>query len=347
MLGFTSSKTFKAKPFWQSDAGQRHLVLNVPQSYPALPMSGTLASGFVALDLEKAIYPSDELSVFESMNYRVDADMSLIEESKAAFVEDLHKVLKNRHTALKHFRNRESWDTTMFVITGTDRINHYLWDDYEDTDSPLHQTFLDFYAAVDAVIEEVCEHLEEETKLLVVSDHGFARQKISVNVNSILFDEGYLKLDNYDRPSYVNMTNETRAFAMDPGRIYIHSEGKYPKGCVSQEDKNKLIDDLRGLFLSYKIDGANIVDNVYEGTEIYEGPYAHRAPDLILMAAENIGLSGRMNPNEKIESTLINGKHTYEQATFFLRSDSSEHVPKEVRVEDCLSLVNSEITSLS
>ncbi len=118
-------------------------------------------------------------------------------------------------------------------------------------------------------------------------------------------------------------------------------------GNNSQEDKNKLIDDLRGLFLSYKIDGANIVDNVYEGTEIYEGPYAHRAPDLILMAAENIGLSGRMNPNEKIESTLINGKHTYEQATFFLRSDSSEHVPKEVRVEDCLSLVNSEITSLS
>ncbi len=38
MLGFTSSRTFKAEPFWK-EAGVKHLVVNVPQTYPAQPMS--------------------------------------------------------------------------------------------------------------------------------------------------------------------------------------------------------------------------------------------------------------------------------------------------------------------
>ena len=51
-LGFTSARTFRAKPFWQRDdlCDGPSLVMNCPQTYPAQPLNGMLVSGFVALD---------------------------------------------------------------------------------------------------------------------------------------------------------------------------------------------------------------------------------------------------------------------------------------------------------
>ena len=40
------------------DHGKRCLVINLPSTYPAREIAGILISGFVAIDLSKAIYPS-------------------------------------------------------------------------------------------------------------------------------------------------------------------------------------------------------------------------------------------------------------------------------------------------
>ena len=38
-------------------AGKRCIVLNIPNTYPARPLNGLLVSGFVAVNLERAVYP--------------------------------------------------------------------------------------------------------------------------------------------------------------------------------------------------------------------------------------------------------------------------------------------------
>ena len=111
------------------------------------------------------------------------------------------------------------WDTIMFVITGTDRLNHYLWEDYADTSSPHHQTFLDFYHEVDQQIHRITERLGDETTIIAVSDHGFGPQLISVNVNYLLHEHGLLQLES--RRSLGRATCETRRHrgrARLPGR---------------------------------------------------------------------------------------------------------------------------------
>ncbi|MFN5730844.1 MAG: alkaline phosphatase family protein, partial [Planctomyces sp.] len=88
-LGFTSSRTFRAKPFWSRPDSGPSLIINVPQTYPAQPMNGMLVSGFVALDLKRAVHPSEQLPWLESIGYAVDADMSLLEQGKPRFVQEL------------------------------------------------------------------------------------------------------------------------------------------------------------------------------------------------------------------------------------------------------------------
>ena len=41
-LGFTSSRTFRAKPFWAREGAGPSLIMNVPQTYPAQPLDGML-----------------------------------------------------------------------------------------------------------------------------------------------------------------------------------------------------------------------------------------------------------------------------------------------------------------
>ncbi len=273
------------------------------------------------------------------MNYRIDADMSSIEVSKAKFLADLHVVLKTRMQAFNHLWRQDHWDRVMFVLTGVDRLNHYLWEDYEDASSPYHQAFLDYYHEVDKAIASVVERVDDSTNLIMVSDHGFGPQKISVNVNCILREYGYLRTKEGERTSYKDIEPASTAFAMDPGRVYIHRHGRYPKAELADEQAEETMQELTRLFLDLEVDGRPIVQRVLRGTEVYSGPYAHRAPDLVLMAADDVALSGRMNVNELIEPTPINGKHTFEHSTFFYRGGVDVQLPQPMRVEDVLGVL--------
>jgi predicted AlkP superfamily phosphohydrolase/phosphomutase len=338
-LGFTSSRTFRAKPFWAREGAGPSLIMNVPQTYPAQPLDGMLVSGFVALDLKRAVYPSEQLSWLESINYAVDADMSLIEKGKQRFVDELRRVMTVRCQALHHHWDRESWQNIMFVFTGTDRLNHYLWEDFEDSSSPFHQTFLDYYHEVDRQIGCILERLDDQATLCAVSDHGFARQRLSVNANCLLAEAGMLQLRASDRPSYIDMLPETKAFAMDPGRIYLHRQGRYPSGMVNADEAEALLQELTALFLNATVNGQPVASEVLRGKDVYSGPFAHRAPDLIVMPAKDVALSGRMNLSALIEPTAINGKHTYEESSFFVRGRNLGEIPNDMKVENVLDVI--------
>lgn len=338
-LGFTSSRTFRSKPFWAREGAGPSLILNVPQTYPAQPMPGMLVSGFVALDLKRAVHPPEQLAWLESIGYAVDADMSLVEKGKQKFVDELHRVMAARCQALHHHWNREPWQNIMFVFTGTDRLNHYLWEDYEDTTSPFHQTFLDYYHEVDHQIGRILERLDDDVTLAAVSDHGFARQRMSVNLNCLLAENGFLRLKESQRPSYIDMLPETKAFAMDPGRIYLHRQGRYPGGTVAADEAESLMQQLTTFFQNASVNGQPIASEVIRGKDVYSGPFAHRAPDLIVMAAKDIALSGRVNLSELVETTRINGKHTYEESSFFVRGERLGKIPADMKVENVLDVV--------
>lgn len=338
-LAFTSSRTFRSKPFWLRDQAGPSLIMNVPQTYPAQPLDGMLVSGFVALDLKRAVYPSDQLDWLQSIDYAVDADMSLVEKGKQVFLDELHRVMMTRCQALHHHWDREPWKNIMFVLTGTDRLNHYLWEDYEDQSSPFHQAFLDYYHEVDREIGRILDRLDDSATLAAVSDHGFARQARSINVNTLLSEAGYLELKASERPSYIDMLPGTRAFAMDPGRVYLHRQGRYPKGCVTAEEAESLMSELTTFFLNAEVQGQKVVSEVHRGSDIYTGPFAHRAPDLVIMPAGDNAMSGRMNLSQLVETTAINGKHTYEESSFFVRSDGLGRIPDDMKVENVLDVI--------
>jgi len=53
---------------------KRSVVINLPSIYSAKEIQEVLISSFVAIDLEKAVYPSSLLLKLKKFNYRIDID---------------------------------------------------------------------------------------------------------------------------------------------------------------------------------------------------------------------------------------------------------------------------------
>src|SRR4030042_591172 len=58
-LRFPNFLDVKKETLWDilGKTGKRSIVLNQPSTYPARPLNGAMVSGFVAIDVAKAVYP--------------------------------------------------------------------------------------------------------------------------------------------------------------------------------------------------------------------------------------------------------------------------------------------------
>jgi len=345
-LAFPNFSDLKSPAFWQfgNTDDKKYVIINVPSTYPAQEINGFLVSGFVAIDLEKATYPKSYLPELTKMGYRIDVDSSKGHESKALLLDDLFLVHEIRTRAIRKLWDDIDWDVFMIVFTGSDRIGHFLWDAYEDPNHEHHQRFLDYFSEIDKTIGEIASSLEEGDNLIMCSDHGMELTEHNINVNKILKENGFLNLGNGPSLQYNNIIEGSRAFAMDPGRIYINRVGKYPRGSVQPGEDKQVIDEIIDLFMGLEINGKKIIKTAYRKEEIYKGSQIGNAPDIILLSNKGFNLKASLSelfepkPNA---SKALTGKHSQDDAFLFVKgNDNNVIVPQKPKVEDIVGILN-------
>ena len=118
--------------------------------------------------------------------------------------------------------------------------------------------------------------------LLVLSDHGFTSFQRGLNLNSWLWREGYLALQEGVEPGDATQDlfhgvdwSRTRAFALGLGAVYLNKVGREPQGIVSESQEREILESIAGR-LSGLIDpdrNLRAVRRVVLGKEVYSGPY--------------------------------------------------------------------------
>jgi len=329
----------KRRPFWEEAAFGRCVILNVPSTYPARDMNGVLVAGFVALNLEKATFPPALVPKLKELDYRTDVDFNKASQSISYFLNDLERTLEARIATYRHLWAHERWDTFMLVFTGTDRLAHFLWDAYEQETHPHHAAFLEHLARVDAVIGEIADRLRPGDRLIMLSDHGFERLDKELYVNWPLRQRGLLAFQEGGPARLTNVAQETKAFALDPGRIYLNMQDKYPRGSVSPQDRAYVLEDLEAIYRSLEVEGQPAIKRVYRKEEIYAGPYLDQAPDLVLLANAGYNLRATIDPGQLWDTGIRTGKHSPD--AFLLAAGDVEPaaVPLEPSVEDVVGIM--------
>ncbi len=320
----TGNQHLQAPPLYRllSERGQRVLMMNVPVTYPPPRVNGLLVSGFLAPTLEGATHPPELASRLEGFGYRIDIDPWQARESLDALLEDLDATLDARVRAAVELLGEDRWALAMVHIMGTDRINHFMWREWESDDPEYAPRFLDYYRKVDAAVGTLLEAVSDETEVIILSDHGFCLTRREVNLDAWLRERGWLAVRAGENAKLTDVDESTRAFSLTPGRIYLNVRGREPRGSVNAgEEYEAAREELTGQFTEL-VDpetGEPVVDKVFKREEVFHGSAAEAAPDLLVHPRNGYDLKSGLASDELFGSSPITGMHTYDDAFWCVR----------------------------
>ena len=314
----------RAPALWDllASAGKRSVILNVPGTYPARALHGSLVAGFVAPQLERAVYPPSLLPRLQALGYRIDLDTKAAREAFERLEEDLFTTFAKRKEAVRLLLD-EDWDLFVAVVTETDRLYHFLWNGMADGDPRVLGLFQRFHAELDAFAGWLADELPEGTELLVMSDHGFTSARVDVYTNAWLMERGYLSFD-VDEPRGVSSISPTSTvYSLDPGRFYVNRAGSRPLGAVPAERADAVVDQLVADLREFRQPetGELVYGEAVRRERAYHGSEAARGPDLVLTLKPGFELKGGTRGKEVFRSPAqgLAGMHTSDDSHLFLR----------------------------
>jgi predicted AlkP superfamily phosphohydrolase/phosphomutase len=309
-----------------TDAGREATVMNVPVTFPPQRDLQRMVSGFLSPGVEKAAHPEALGDYLESIGYRIDVDAKLgHDDDKSAFIDDAHETLDARAEAFEHYVEADDWDLFFGVFMTTDRVNHFLFRDYE-RDGAYREAFLEFYRSVDAAIGRLREALADDVALVVASDHGFTTLDFEFHANEWLRREGWLSYPDDEHDALEDIADETRAYSLIPGRFYLNLEGREPRGSVPQESYDETRDELKAAIEELEgPEGRPVVDRVVEREAVFDGDHADIAPDLVAIPNDGFDLkAGFSGHDEVFDVGPRNGMHTFANALLFVDESGAE-----------------------
>jgi len=327
-----SGRDIMTRPVWDvlTEQGGRSIVVNVPTTYPPEPINGLMVTGMLTPGRRSPFtYPfslKNEL-LAELPNYVIEPERL---PDKHARANEFRRSIEVRERALRFLMARGEWDFLMVVFSTLDRAQHDYWADM-DSAHPRHdpntpREFREFihetYQRLDAAVGRLIEQFPPDTRVLVVSDHGFCSELYEVRVNELLASAGLLVFKTpAARKSIARVrtlkakvarrlsgggTNgnvldkkveygsafldeidwsRTRAFFAQDKGVWVNLAGRESEGIVPEAEFDEVAEEVRAalLRLTSPENGTPVFESVMRREEAFNGSWASRLPDLVMV----------------------------------------------------------------
>ena len=239
-----------------------------------------------------------------------------VERFTPRYVEKLCELAQLRGEVACYLLERQPIDFLMVVFTATDRVQHALGHLLAGGVSPDDEIGR-VYRACDDALGRIVNELGDDWTVMVMSDHGACAYSRVFELGTWLAMQGWLRLRPVRRlgalavslyplwrrlarlvgksargkPGLEQFMNrivwqETRAFALGAfGSIYINTRERFPGGIVEPgQEYQTICEQIKAELLSVRDPetGEPIVNAVHQAADVYHGPCAHLAPDLLV-----------------------------------------------------------------
>jgi ATP sulfurylase len=268
-----------------SRAGKRVILVGVPQTYPVKPTNGYIISCFLTPSTQSQYtYPADLKGEIEALvgDYILDVQ-NFRTEAKDDLLRQIYDMTEKRFKVVSHLMRVKEWDFLMLVEMGVDRIHHAFWKYFDpqhpkhEPGSPYESAVEEYYRYLDGEIGEMLSMLDEDTVVLVVSDHGARHMEGGICINEWLAQEGYLALK--EQPAGIVPLEKveidwarTRAWGAGGyyGRLFLNVRGREPEGIVPADEYERVRDEIvRKLSDIADEKGVNIGTVSYKPQDVY------------------------------------------------------------------------------
>lgn len=290
-----------------SEAGKYVTMVGVPQTFPIKPVNGTTIASFLTPTMESNFTWPESLAkkvLSLAPNYQVDV-RNFRTPDKDWLLKQIWDMTEARFDVLNYLMENEPWDYFMWVEMGVDRIHHGMWSFMDpghrryEAGNKYESSIKDYYKLIDAQLHTMLSKIDDDTIVLVVSDHGGKKMDGGICINEWLWRNGYLALkedppeDQFDENGRRILTPFTKVevdwentIAWGAGgyygRVFLNVEGREPQGKIKREDYEKVRDELIERFKAIPdAEGNDIGTVVYKPQEIYQ-KVRNIAPDLLV-----------------------------------------------------------------
>jgi len=183
-----------------------------------------------------------------------------------------------------------------FHFSSLDANSHMFWRAFDQTHpaysaalAKRHGDFIPWlYKQMDNLIGTLPIEDPSRTLILVMSDHGFAPFGKQFHLNAWLRDQGYLGSQSSSDKELSIFSDcdwkNTRAYGIGMNALYLNIKGREPYGTVLSGSVEQLKEELKSRLLNTHdpLTGEPVFKSVYKASDLYSGPCAAQAPDLIL-----------------------------------------------------------------
>ena len=303
--------------FFLQDASRENFRLYVsPINFdPCADVGATTAPAAYAEDLCENIgrfYTQGMPEETKGLEGLIFSDAEFLQQRKIVFDE---RKIQMQYVLDEFLASDEGM--TFFYFGSVDQTSHMLWRTMDeghpahtDEDGPVAAAIKETYQMVDPALGEILDAIDDDTTLMLISDHGFAPWYRSFHLNTWLKENGFLEVTNpskYGEGEFLTEVNfwKTKAYAIGINSLYINERGREAKGTVNAgKSKDELIADLVEK-LEAAVDpvtGEKPIKKVYRREEIYHGEYTENAPDLVIGYAR-----GYRGSDESAKGQVVNG----------------------------------------
>lgn len=202
-----SSRDIKSKTLWGilSVSGKKVGVMQVPITFPPENVNGFVVSeGLTTPGQDSNFTHPKELKeeLQHDFKFKLTTTEKYYEGNEDAFIDDLSSVEERKAKATLHLMKKYDWDFFAVVYANIDAMQHFFWK-YMDATHPGYNpeeakkygdAILNFYQKLDGIVGDMLKIVDEDTTVIVMSDHGFGPLYKELHLNKWLKDRGLLKL---------------------------------------------------------------------------------------------------------------------------------------------------------
>lgn len=209
----------------------------------------------------------------------------------------MSQIIMQERVALFNYE-LSKFDTGLFYfyVSSTDQDAHMLWRNMDET-HPMHKEsdarFAHYiyymYEEMDKLIGQILPAVDDDTMLIVCSDHGFEQFGRQFHLNSWLRREGYLAI----KPEAKSKTQtsiydvdweNTIAYGIGFNGLYINRKGRESKGIIPDDKVQKYAGEIASKLtgLTDGETGKTVISQVFGRGEVYSGEHTPEMPELLV-----------------------------------------------------------------
>ncbi len=298
-----------------------------PEAVNGVLVSGFDSPVCTAVD-RSFVYPEAAWDDVKAWRFADFQESDIGPEWHAMAFERLMRGIAEKERIALRMLNREPWDFFMAVFGESDTVAHHFWL-FHDPKSPRHRpgfehAIRDVYARLDESVGKLVEAAGDGVVVGVVSDHGFGGSGSGVvHLNNWLAERGHLafaperggllkraamaltpgtwqgalfrrfqglaaRAESASRFAGIDW-QRTRAWSEELNyfpSVRVNLRGRDPEGVVAPGDYDAFARDLCA-----ELESWDAIAKAWRRDEIYDGPHADRAPDIVIELALEDGYS--------------------------------------------------------